>query len=261
MDTWTQQRWRTSLLVTPQISWEMHLGLAGLLHSLGQFESSVPIWIPHHSLAINKQGLHDLLDHRRVSYMHKCSVVKALITGADLVFAGYRTCQSLTAKPRQCTDFAEKGRRIRQEQDQSHLQRLGRCVGSSPGTTRTESLTATWRIHSSKWLLGGICIGIQTWQKFGIFECERFREAVLQKASSQAAWMLCNGYRKFLTAQSRFVYIWNIRSWNKIQKMIAALMKCSWHPLILNFIFVLCLLLHQDSIGLSRSRTLSFSQF
>lgn len=80
-------------------------------------------------------------------------------------------------------------------------------MGSSPGTTKTKLVTATRRIHSSKGLLGGIGIGIKSRQKFGIFECERYREAVLHKASSQAAWMLCNGYRKFLTGQSRFVYI------------------------------------------------------
>lgn len=125
------------------------------------------------------------------------------------------------------------------------LPEAGWWVGSSPGTTRTELVTAPRRIHSSEWLLGGIGISIKIGQKFVIFECERCREAVLQKTSSQAAWMLCNGYRKFLTGQSRFVYIWNIRSWNKIQKMISTLMKCSWHPLILNFIFVLYLLLHR----------------
>lgn len=79
--TWNHRRWRTSLLVTPQGSWEMHLGLAGLLHSLEHFESNAPIQIPHHSLPINNQGLHDLLDHRKVSPMHKCSVLTALITG------------------------------------------------------------------------------------------------------------------------------------------------------------------------------------
>lgn len=56
-----------------------------------------------------------------------------------LEFVGYRPCQPLTAKPQQHTDPAEEG----EEEGKSQLQRLGGCVGSSPGTARTELLTAT----------------------------------------------------------------------------------------------------------------------